>query len=59
MLFMLAVVTPCMAQLEELGISLPGQGEEGPVDVPIDGFIGVAIAIGAAVGARRLRNKEK
>ncbi|WP_159429411.1 hypothetical protein [Psychroflexus halocasei] len=41
-------------------IPLPGGGEEGPGDTPapIDGLIGVAIAVGAVAGVRRLRKKE-
>ncbi|SEA51838.1 hypothetical protein SAMN05421540_106168 [Psychroflexus halocasei] len=53
--FILLIVAPSMAQ-----IPLPGGGEEGPGDTPapIDGLIGVAIAVGAVAGVRRLRKKE-
>ena len=49
---MLMVSLPMLAQID-----LPGDGgEEGPVDsAPIDGFIGIGLAIGAYFGIRKIK----
>jgi len=51
--FLLAVSTPAFAQ-----IGLPGDGSGDVGDAPaaaIDGFIGIALAIGTFIGAKKLR----
>lgn len=38
---------------------LPGSGEVDDTAAPIDGFIGIALAVGAYFGSKKLRNKKE